>query len=442
MNNKNENIKFNLDNLNKVEDIIFLDEPILSHLKRDNKHFLFYLVDTLKEVDIYLLFEVSEKSIFDYLTKEISLRSLIVNNKNFFHIIKQDFNGKILDVSVTESEFLDKDYLPNSKSFLTYEPSEQSYYYNFIKEYNSNFYLKKLQEKAFYIKFAPNTSKYSSTIGFNELASNLLSNISKSYKSFLKADFYKSFEKINSDKTKLTTIINKLLPDLDFRMVDLKYGSFEIGLAVDTVMKNSITDKYLKEWAIDVGYKYKSLVLDDDYDKKTVSKILDNYNEEDRKNIFSPIFKITENPNYNFQIKNSKSSKYSTIRIKDKTTIEKIIPKKIENLETDNKEFEIIQFTTVRDKNKKQKTIKLENTLFNLTDTTEVVLTNKDFEKFGYNLDFEIKIPLKIITDKNIIILNAMFNDTTFEVKYGSDKIDDGIKKITDRIYEYILEKM
>ena len=32
--------------------------------------------------------------------------------------------------------------------------------------------------------------------------------------------------------------------------------------------------------------------------------------------------------------------------------------------------------------------------------------------------------------------------DIPFEVKYGSDRIDDGIKKITDKIYEYILQKM
>jgi hypothetical protein len=442
MKNKTKNIAFDFNQFEKIEDIIFLDEPILSHLKRNDKHFLFYLVDTIEESDIYLLFEINEELIFEYLTKRITLKKLILDNKNISYLIEQDFNGNITNIDITESQFIDENYLPHEDSLLEYDPSEKSYYYNFIKEFEAKSYLTSLRNKAFYVKFAPTNTKYSDTIGLNELASSLLSNLSLSFKNFLKADFFLEFKEHRTDKNKLSNTFNKLLPDLDFRMVDLKYGSFEVGLAVDSLMKGSIEDKEIKDWAIDVGYKYKKLVLDEDYDDKTVNNILESYDEKDRKKIFNPIFKITENPNFSLQIKDSNKSKYSTIRIKDKSVIEKIIPpiSYLNEIE-DNKEYEIFQVTTVRDKNNLSKVIKLENTLFNLTDKTEVILNNKNFEKYGYKLDLEISIPLNITTEKDSIILSAQYDNVDFNIVYHSDKIDDGIKKITSNIYEYILNR-
>jgi hypothetical protein len=443
MKTNNRNSVIDLSKFEKVEDIIFLDEPILTHLKRKDKDFLFYLVDTIDELDIFLLIETSEDIIYEYITKKISLRDIILQNENICHLIEQDFSGNILNVQVTQSELISEDYLPNENSFLEYEPSDESYYYNFIKEYESKFYLASLREKAFYIKFAPNDKKYLDTIGFNDLVNNLLSNISSSFKNFLKADFLLEFKYIQTDKNKLQSTFNRLLPDLDFRMVDLKFGSFEIGLAVDKVMKGSIENRQIKDWAINVGNKYKDIVLDKNYDEKTVNKILESYDADERKRIFEPIFKITENPNFRLQIKENKNSKYSTINIQDKSVIKKIIPPKFEAKDlSEHKEYEIIQIIRVQEKNSLSRSIKLDdNSLFDLTDTTEFSLKNKDFEKFGYKLDFPVSIPLNISTDKDLIIISTQFEDIDFRETTDTGKIDDGIKKITTSIYEYIMTK-
>lgn len=433
---------FDLTQFEKIEDIIFLDEPILSHYTRNKKHFLLYLVDTLINSDKYLLLEVEEELIFQYLTKRVSLRDLIIENQNIGYFIEQDFKGTVVDVGIIQSELIDDNYLPLADSYLEYEPTDKSYYYNFIKEFENKLYLSSLRKNAFYIKFSPNNTKYSDTIGLNDLATDLLSNLSKSFKNFLKADFFISFKEVQSNQNKLNKIFNKLLPDLDFRMVDLRYGSFEVGLAVDTLMKSSIEDKDVKEWAVDVGYKYKNIVLDKDYDTEIVNKILESYEEEDRKKIFNPIFKITENPNYSLQIKSSKGEKYSTIKIKDKSIIDKIAPQisKLKDLE-DDKDYQIVQVTTLIDKNSSSSTIKLENTLFNSMDNTDVILTNKDFMKYGYEVSFDISIPINIKAEKNTIILMANYDDVDFQVVYHSDNIDEGMKKITSDIYEYILNK-
>tara|TARA_R110002050_G_scaffold125594_5_gene245365 strand:- start:1134 stop:2474 length:1341 start_codon:yes stop_codon:yes gene_type:complete len=442
MTNQNKNIHFNLNQFRKIEDIIYLDEPILTHLIKNNKHFLLYLVDTLEIKDVFLLFELEEQTIYDYLTKLITLRQIISSNENFIYEIEQDFNGNILNVDITQSSFLPENFLPTEDSYLNYEPSSHSYYYNFIKTFASQSYLRSLREQAFYIKLAPTNSKYSETIGFNELVSELLKNISTSFKSFLKADFFESFKEKQTDEKKLNALFNRLSNDLDYRMVDLDFGSFEIGLAVDKVMKQSIENNEIRDWAIDVGYKYKNIVLDDNYDEETVSTIISNYSQEDRKKIFEPIFKITENSNFDFKIKNSKSKEYSKITIKDKSKIERIVPKIDIPEEIKSKEYEIIQVTTIKEKDKIRKSIRLdENTLFESASEKQVILKKKDFEKFGYDLNFEVKIPLDISTEKGQVILRTEFDGIEFGKTLDSGKLDDGIKQIVSSIYEYILNK-
>ena len=443
MKTNNKNIGIDLTKFKKIEDIIFLDEPILTHYKRNDKDFLLYLVDTTDEIDIYLLLEVSEKIIYEYLMGNTSLLSIIRENENICYLLEQDFFGNISEIIPLQSEYIQDAYLPDDNSYLNYDPSEESYYYDFIQNYESKFYLNSLREKAFYIKFSPNNKKYQDTIGFNELVTNLLANVSNSFKSFLKSDFLLEFKYIQTDKTKLQKIYNKILPELDFRMVDLNFGSFEVGLAIDKVMKGSIEDKKVKDWAIRVGHKYKDLVLDKKYGKSTVNKILESYEEEDRRKIFEPIFKITENPNFKLQIKDNKKSSYSTISINDKKTIERIVPpkKQVEEL-PESKEYEIIKVVTVHEKTSKSKSIRLDdNTLFDSTDTTDYVLKNKDFEKYGYKIDTPINTTLKISTEKDKIILSTEYLDNEFEAVIDNGKIDDGIKEITSAIYDYLTDE-
>tara|TARA_R110002051_G_scaffold185303_3_gene254775 strand:- start:13164 stop:14501 length:1338 start_codon:yes stop_codon:yes gene_type:complete len=443
MTKANTKIHFDFSQFKKVEDIIYLDEPILTHLIKNNKHFLLYLVDTLKDRDIYLMLELEEQTIFDYLTKQITLRNVISSNQNFIYQIEQDFDGNVLDVRITQSSSLQENFLPTEDSFLNYEPSTESYYYNFIQEFEANSYLRSLRKQAFYIKLAPTNSKYSDTIGFNELVSELLENLSSSFKSFLKADFFESFKEKQTDEKRLKASFNRLVDDLDYRMVDLDFGSFEIGLAVDEVMKTSIENKEIREWAIDVGYKYKNIVLDKDYDEKTVQTIISNYDEEDRRRIFEPIFKITENPNFELNVKDSKKTEYSKIKLKDKSAIQRIIPPKMEIPKSiESKEYEIIQITTIKEKDKVRKSIRLdENTLFESSDAKQVILKRKDFAKFNYDLNFDVEIPLNISTSKGQIILKTNYDGIDFSKTLDSGKFDEGIKQIISSIYEYILNK-
>ncbi len=442
MENEIKNTVFDLKYFKKIEDIIFLDEPILTHYVRNEKNFFLYLVDSLENSDILLLFELELSNIVKYITGKLTLKSIIENNPNFIYLIEQDFSGKIIDVKITQSDFIDENYLPSEDSFLIYNPSESSYYYEIIREYERKAYLQFLREKAFYIKFAPSNKKYADTIGLNQLVNTLLSNLSLSFKNFLKVDFLKEFKYDITDLTKLNSIFNKLLPDLDFRMVDLKYGSFEIGLSIDSVMKSSIENPKMKDWAIKVGDKYKEDVLDVNYNDESIIRIINNYDEADRKQIFTPLFNIIENTEINFEIKRNLNSNYKKIRIIDKTAIEKILPKKIEISQAiDDKDYQIMNVTTVIDRNKKCKSIDLDSTLFSSTDQTEVFITNKEFSDYGFNISNQISLAVQIKTDKSLIILSTIFEGNNFEANVTSGRIADGVKDLTHKIYEYILNK-
>lgn len=433
--------KFDLSKFKKIENIIFFDEPILTHLMKGNKNYFLYLVDSLELSDIYLLFELDESDIYKYLTGKKSLYQIINENENIINFIELDFEGSAINTEITHSSEIKESYLPSVDSFLNYRPTPDSYYYNFISEYESKSYLNILKDKAFYLKIGVIDKKYANTIGFNQLVSNYITRISSSFKSFLKADFNNNFKVTYSDINILDKKFKAIESDLDYRMVDLKCASFEIGLAIDNVMKGSIGDTSMKVWAIQVGDKYKELVLENSFNEESINVIINEYTEEDRKKIYEPIFKIIENTNVKLQIKNSKDSTYSIIKSPNKHTIEKIIPKKT-NKVNDEKDLQIVNLTTVIDKNKSSKSIIItDGSLFSSTHETEVHIENKDFEKYGHSLDFTISLNVKIETIKDIIYLTSSYDNKTFQHNINTGRLEDGLKCLINSIYEYIINK-
>lgn len=432
------NIYFDLSKFEKVEDIIYFDEPILSHLKSNGDDYLLYLVDS-DETDIYLLFQINEDIIYEYLTKNISLREIILNS-SFVNIIEKDFSDNIINTQLALPVSLPEDYLPSERSFIEFNPVNSSYYHDKIREYNHKLYLFELRKHSFYLKFSTNNKKYGDTIGFRELSNIMLKNVSQSYKSFVEIDFDKKFGLTIASDSERNSILKKVLNDTDLRMVDLKYGSFEIGLSTDKVMKNNIEHKEIKKWADNVGDDFKRIVLDDNIDDDELDKILKYYSEKERNKIFEPIIKIVDNPNYNLTIRENKEKKYHNLGLKKKDISNKIITKNKIQEPTKERDLQLINVTTIIDKNNNKKTINLENTLFNPIQEIIYQLTFNDFKKYGYTeIDNSVKIDLHIENKNKQIGLFANYMDNKFEVDIENDKIEEGIKRMTDKIYEYII---
>ncbi|SUX47186.1 hypothetical protein [Chryseobacterium indoltheticum] len=425
----------------KIEDIIFLDEPILSHLKLNGKDYLLYLVENLDDSDIFILFDIEEEDIFKYLTKGISLRELIIR-KNILLLLERDFEGEVLDSQSIMAASVSEDYLPDTDSFLEYEPLENSYYYEKINEYTRKLYLYDLRKNAFYLKFSTNDRKYGDTIGLRELTNTLLKNLSTSYKNFVAIDFEKKFINLIPEEGKRNSVLKSVFEDTDLRMVDLKYGSFEIGLSTDKLMKSHIEFKEVKEWANEVGDNYKRIVLDDNIDNTEIKSLLDTYSDEERNKIFDPVLKIIKNHKYDLKVKSAREQKYSSLGINKDYVREQLVTKNfsMEVIYDVPKHLELITVTTIIDKNSKRKTINLEDTLFSSVNSSEYELTYNDFKKYGYDsLSIDIHIPISIENYDSYILLKAIYNEQTFSVTVDNDKIEEGIRKLIDKIYEYVI---
>ena len=100
--------------------------------------------------------------------------------------------------------------------------------------------------------------------------------------------------------------------------------------------------------------------------------------------INTPIINIVNDPNYSLKIKDKKTDKFNNLGVKKKSVSEKLVVKKVVKELPAEKNLELIQVTTVIDKNSKKKTISLDNTLFNVVNKSSVVLFYKDFENRGY----------------------------------------------------------
>lgn len=434
--------KFNLSQFKRIEDIIFIDEPILSHLQLEDINYLLYLVDTTNNSDIFLLFEVDAIEIFRYITARESLKNIISNSKRLIIVIEQSFDGEIIENYFLSTKQLDPDYLPQDDSFISLQPTTNSYYYNMIAKYENQYYLESLRKTAFYLKFASTNKRHGETLGLKEIADNFLEKISKSFTNYVKIDFKRQFENHIFNKSNFNSTINRLISDLDFRMVDLKYGSFEIGLAVDDVMKNSIEDVKIKEWAKKVAYDYKEIVLDKNISKEETTEIINNFTAEERIKIFKPIIEIAENRNFELKIKGSEDEAYENVGLKDKRIAKEILSRQILPVEIKEQDFDLVQFTAIIDKNDKKKFVKIEDTLFNQVQEAFYTLKFNDFKKYNF-IQIPKSIEINLVLEKigNKIALKCNFDNKEFNVILTDDKIDEGIKKITENIYEYYVNK-
>ena len=112
-----EHIEINFDNFIKMSDILYDKEPLLSHyIGPDNTNYLFYWVDNDKKLDRWFIIKTDISKIYDYLTKKISLYSIITNS-NGGYITDIDNNNKYHNSKRILIEDLPLDYLPKEDSY-------------------------------------------------------------------------------------------------------------------------------------------------------------------------------------------------------------------------------------------------------------------------------------------------------------------------------------
>ncbi len=431
----------------KVSDLLYYDEPILSHYVFMNKNFLHYLIDFDDDFSRYLIFQVTEYELFRFLNRIISLRDILIQSSNDFmfqYIVDYNFDGNGSTYQITLGNLQEK-YLPNTDSLFDLANIENVYYKSLQNKYQETYYIEKLRENAYYLKLEPNNGHYDTSLGILEL-SKLLNLVSESFRNFTKIDFYKSFMSKIPDKNKLKRMYNKLKEYTDPRAVEFNYGSFEIGLSIDKVLKKGVAEtKDIQEWLEDVEEKYRENVLEVNYDDEVqIDAIIEqnNYSQEEINEIYRPIINITKNSNYTFEYKNSKETKFRKIKSNNKIVIDKLTKPDSKSNKKDIKlpEFEYVNIIIPKEKGKNTTTrIKLENTLFNTTNS--FTLNNDSFSQYGFKYDVNMEIEVNLSSKDGLSILSTTYDNEQFTVSGALDNLKDLSKSLIYKIAEYIANK-
>lgn len=107
--------KFPLEDLTWIEDLIYLDGPLLSHFKsKSGNDYLYYWCDVDENYNRWLVFEV--KNLNHYLAGRVSLHELITSADILF-VVDIDDDLQYQNIRLVESESLPENYLPEIDSY-------------------------------------------------------------------------------------------------------------------------------------------------------------------------------------------------------------------------------------------------------------------------------------------------------------------------------------
>lgn len=441
--------QFPFEQAQKVADLLYYDEPILSHYKFKEIDIIKYLVDYDDYSLRYLVFQIEKYDLYKLITGNISLRDTLIESLGFspfLYLTDVDIENDIhLNTYQVTFDTLSPDYLPLSGSFVEQKFSKLEVYKEIMKIYSDTYYIEQLKERAYYVKFEPISQQYDSSLGIVEL-SKLLNLLTTSFKNFTKIDFFKFFDDKIADKKKLNNMYNQAKSFADSRAVDFNFGSFEIGIAVDKIMKKNVPHKEVAIWLNEVEEKFKRNVLELNYNNEdAVDEIIKlyNYTPEEIEKIYNPIMKISQDIDYSFEYKDSKFENYKEISVTNKKVIIKLSPIPVQKVMEEEELNEIEYYNIIVPKaiGKKMVTkINLENTLF--TQTDEFRLTNANFEEYDYVFLFDISIDVKLSSINGHPVLNARYDETEF-ISSGdkSNNLKALSKKLIEKIAEYIYER-
>lgn len=121
---KGYSIRFDFSNFRRIADLIFFEDPLLSHyVSSKGDDYLFYWVDRDQHDNRWLVLRVNIASLQKYMAKELSLRELI-ENPNDGYVYKVDINDSTNyhDVMLVQPEDLPEEYLPSADSYYEFEP--------------------------------------------------------------------------------------------------------------------------------------------------------------------------------------------------------------------------------------------------------------------------------------------------------------------------------
>lgn len=298
----------------RMEDIIYLDGPILTHyLDGNGRDILFYWVDFSESVNRWLVFNIENNELFNYLSGGISLQSLIKEIVTpFVFLVDLDEMGNYSNCIILDSFNIPANYIPGDDSFYT--TGMPIVYDRYLSD---NMYISRLREKSFVFNLRPTDDAHETTVSAKD-GGEFLTKISSSIENYIDYRANEDLKDRIGDRKKLNKTINQLKQRITPRIAEAKFNSFEVALAIDNITLIEATSE-IKELTNEIIVGYKNDVLDVNYsDEDEVKLILERIPDQDsRKRIYEPFFKILNNNTLNLKVSTFNRSfekDYSTSR--------------------------------------------------------------------------------------------------------------------------------
>lgn len=431
----------------KLRDLLYYEEPILTHYVYKERDLLKYLLDFNDVSTRYLIFQIEEYDLFKLISGHETILDLISYSSEdftFLYVVDENQSGQTITTYQITIDELNSEYLPTENSYLR-STAITDMYEELINQYSETYYIEELRKKAYFLRFEPANKEFDGSLGLVEL-SKLLTLVTTSFRNFTKIDFIKYFSDKIADKGKLNRIYNGLTDYMDSRAVEFRFGSFEVGIAIDHIMKKGKAPKDVQQWLDGVEEKFKETVLQLDYSSETeVNNVIEalSYSQKEIESIYKPILKISQDSDYNFEYKPTDNSIYREIVVTNSKIIDRLSPtppKKAMEDELLPTEIEYINVLMAKPKGKELTTkIRLENTLFSNTDTH--VLTNAHFEKEGYPITFDIQLVVNLSQANGESVVSTIYDNNVFEENGQSDNLGAIMARVIKRIAEYIFER-
>jgi hypothetical protein len=281
--------------LNKVSDLIYFEGPILSHFKdKYEKNLLFYWVDVNEEYNRWLVFQVSEEQLYNYLTKRVDLRSIVERPQNdIFYSVEIGDTLNYQNIHQFFKDDLIEPYLPEPDSF--FESDVPSVYSRNISNYEESYLMEVLLDQAVFMKAEPSEKNKSKNHGLVDAVQggNFLQGFGKSYNGMLAYSTRKEFQlRTIVDEKRVRKAIKQVIDSYPLNMVKTEAASFAVALSPNNI---TVVDEFFlnKEWRDSVFNQFKRDVINiDNKTEDEIDAIVKQYGEDYISEIYKPIIEL------------------------------------------------------------------------------------------------------------------------------------------------------
>lgn len=406
--------------LRKISDLVYFQGPILSHFKDEfNKDFLFYWVDYNEEVNRWILLQISDIQLGEYLLQRKSLYNLFNSPINdIYYSLEIGTTLEYRNIIQVFKGDLNEEYMPEVDSY--YDSSIPSTYFELTKKIENEYARLVFMDSSLFIKAEPAVQGTNSNLVGVLDSADFLYGLGKSFKGLIQVEAGREFLKRGiSDSNRIKRATTALVKSMQPNVVEAKAASFAIALCPNSY--TNVSEEFLdKNWRDSIFNRFKTDIIE--IDKKSaeeIEEIIELYGESNASEIFKPLIELYNNSKLTLYITNKDFVLQRTIRPIKKEYCDRLV---IQKLKIQEEPIERIAKVKVHARTGKlagtANATLFDQSVFTSWKTNQIVSTKKTYKlKRDLISEYKIENNLHIIENQELGIFAT--GDTKTEADFN-----------------------